>query len=287
MLRQIVQIMVGAAIFQGSCCAWLMAELAGADDDQIVVANAGADTTDRNTFEANFDQWVFPGATNAEAGRRRMEAQARLQIAEVERSCQLSAEQKSRLELAARGDFERFNEQVEALRRKFAGSNVRDRETINRLFQELRPLQKKQVLGLTGNDTLLTKALTRTLQEQQTKQFEASQVSRRRFRYEANIAIALETLERTAPMTSEQREKLRQALVALPPPRTFGQMDQLVLNYRFATLSSSPAVKQILDAHQWQALQPTLDQSRDYKQHLLEWGCLAEDLDVKPAEAKQ
>jgi len=37
-------------------------------------------------------------------------------MVEIERSCRLTGEQKSRLELAARGDFERFNEQVEALR---------------------------------------------------------------------------------------------------------------------------------------------------------------------------
>jgi len=48
------------------------------------------------------------GAANAAAGRRRMEAQAKLQLIEIERCCQLTGDQKSRLELAARGDFQRF-----------------------------------------------------------------------------------------------------------------------------------------------------------------------------------
>jgi hypothetical protein len=51
-------------------------------------------------------------------------------------------------------------------------------------------------------------------------------------------------------------------------------------------LSSTPAVKPILDARQWQALQQTLNQARSLKQHLLDTGYVAEDLDVKPATAK-
>lgn len=268
------------------CASMIAGHAATADDDQIVVLNASPEVDTGDSFDTNFDQWVFGGAQNAAAGRKRMEAQAKLQVAEIERSCRLSGEQKSRLEFAAHGDFERFNEQVEALRRKFTGINIQDGEKMNQFWQELRPVQTRQLRGLTGADTLLSKALMRTLDEQQTKEFDAAQSERRRFRYHASIALALYTLEQSAPMTAEQRQKLTEALLELPPPKTLGQMDQWVVNYRLMNLSSTPAVKQVLDARQWQALQQTLNQARSLKQHLLDTGYVAEDLDVKPAAAK-
>src|SRR6478672_11833842 len=87
------------------CCACLIGtDVFAGDDDQIVVLNAAAETNEHDNFEANFEQWVFAGSPSAAVGRKRMEAQAKLQIGEIERSCRLSSEQKSRLELAARGD---------------------------------------------------------------------------------------------------------------------------------------------------------------------------------------
>jgi hypothetical protein len=62
----------------------------------------------------------------------------------------------------------------------------------------------------------------------------------------------------------------------------FGQMDQQVVIYRLSILSSQAAVKEILEARQWQALAQPLAQAKGYKQHLMELGHLAEDLDIQP-----
>ncbi|HEY2410919.1 MAG TPA: hypothetical protein VGI40_01675 [Pirellulaceae bacterium] len=285
MLNRIFYYLSRSVLVGGACCAGLIGDAFAGDDDQIVVLNAATETNEHDNFEANFEQWVFAGSPSAAVGRKRMEAQAKLQIGEIERSCRLSSEQKSRLELAARGDFERFNEQAEALRRKFAGMNIHDNEKMNQFWQELQPLQMRQSRGVGGPDTLLTKAIARTLDEEQTKELDAGQSERRRFRYEASVAIAVHTLETTAPLTSEQREKLTQMLLALPLPKTFGQMDQWVVTYRLSILSSQPAVKEILEARQWQALAQPLAQAKGYKQHLIELGHAAEDLDIKAAPA--
>jgi hypothetical protein len=279
-----------------SCACPLGVLIAACDDDQIVVLSATPDTNEHDNLEANFDRWVFAGAQSAAAGRKRMEAQAKLKISEIERSCRLSSEQKSQLELAARGDFERFNERAEFLRRKYAGTNVQDNEKMNQFWQEFRPLQTRQSRGVAGPDTLLAKALARTLDAEQTKEFDANQGERRRFRYQASIALALHMLELSAPMSSEQRDKLTQLLLALPPPRIFGQMDQWVVSYRLSMLSSQAAVKDMLEPRQWQALAQPLAQAKGYKSHLLDLGYLVEDLDLaspatdlffaKPAEVK-
>jgi len=269
-----------------SCAHLIGGAVVSADDDQIVVLNVAPETNDFDQFERNFDHWVFGAAQNAGAGRKRMEAQAKLQLAEIEKSCRLSHEQKTRLELAARGDFERFNEQAEALRRKFTGINIRDNEKMNQFWQEVQPLQVRQRRGVAGPDTLLSKALARTLDEEQTKEFDAGQSERRRFRYEASIALALHTLESSAPLSSEQRDKLTQALLALPPPKMIGQISPLAVSYRLSSLSTQAGVKEILETRQWQALAQPLAQAKANKQHLLDLGYLAEDLDVKLPLAK-
>ena len=103
---------------------------------------------------------------------------------------------------------------------------------------------------------------------------------------EASTALALHTLEQSAPLSGEQRAKLREVLLALPPPKKFGQMDQWVVLYRLSILSSQASVKAILEARQWQLLAQPLAQAKGYKQHLMDLGHTAEDLDVKPTLMK-
>src|SRR5206468_1361603 len=119
-----------------------------ADDDEIVAVVA-AINPDVQEINVNFDNWVFPGAQNAQAGRQRLLTQVDLQLAEVKRVCHLSQEQEDKLRLAARGDVGRFLDEVEKLRRKFTTAK-RDREAINEMWQEVQPLQARQARGITG-----------------------------------------------------------------------------------------------------------------------------------------
>src|SRR5262245_30641401 len=226
-----------------AACAWTcLAPMYAADDDEIVVGAAALaiNAPQVEDFNANFDQWVFPGCANAEIGRQRLETQVKLQIAEIERCCQLSCEQRERLQLAARGDLQRFLEQVDALRRKFEPIK-NDQEKMNQIWQELQPIQARQARGLTGPDALLTKILPRTISDEQSKQFGEAQIERRRFRYEASIAIALYLLEGNAALTDKQRTRITALLLELPPPRIFGTHDTYLVHHRLANLP--PAAK--------------------------------------------
>lgn len=264
------------------------AALAQGRDDQLVEGNAVPETADEsNNFDANFDQWIFPGAANAAVGRRRLEAQSKMQLAEIERCCQLTDEQKARLELAARGDFQRFNERVEAIRRKFAGTNLNDGEKVNQLWQEIEPLQTRQARGITGPETLLAKSVRRTLDKEQAARLDAGQQERRKFHYEAAIGIALHTLDQTSAITQEQREKLTKLLLEMPPPRVHGQFDQWLVFYRLANLPAPSKAQALFDARHWQTLQQPLQQAKAMKPQLLNAGYLPEDLEAKPAEVRR
>jgi hypothetical protein len=256
-----------------------------ADDDLIVVASAENNPMEFNNWEENFDQWVFPGCANAEAGRQRLETQVKMQTAEIERSCQLTDDQRQRIQLAARGDLQRFLDQVEALRRKFE-ANKQDQTAIGQMWQEVQPLQAKQSRGLTGPDSLLIRILPKTLTAEQSQQFDAAQIGRRRFRYEASIAHALYMLEGSVALTDAQRQTLTRLLLELPPPRVFGAQDHFLIHYRLASLPAAAKLQEHFDARQWQALQQQFAQARGMRLHLIQQGIPEEDLDVAKVEVR-
>jgi hypothetical protein len=260
---------------------------ARADDDEIGVVSTTPDIVDVNDVDANFDQWLFPGAANAAAGRLRLQTQIKMQLAEIERSCQLTGEQKDRLGLAARGDLSRFLEQVDALRRKF-DTIKHDQQKMGQIWQEIQPLQARQARGLSGPDSLISKTVARTLSAEQSKQFDDAQLDRRRFRYHASIGVTLNAMEGTVALTDSQRQALVKILQELPPPRAFGQYDQYFIHYRLASIPADK-LQPLFDTRQWQALQPVLNQGRAMRQNLIDQGyLLREDLDTTaPVEIKR
>jgi hypothetical protein len=255
-----------------------------ADDDEIVALPAAANAAQRNEGEINFDQQIFPGLTNAADGKRRLETQVKFQLTEIDRACQLTEAQRERLTLAARGDLQRFLEQVEVVRRKFDAVK-HDQDKLGQVWQELQPLQIRQARGFTGPDTVLAKVLGKTLNEEQAKQVEAAQAERRRFRYEAGIGISLNSMEAWVALTKNQRQALTKLLLELPPPRVFGQYDHMLVNYRLASLPQTK-VQPIFDNRQWQALQQYLAQARAMREHLIEQGYISRDENVTAPEAR-
>jgi hypothetical protein len=254
-----------------------------ADDDEIVLATEAApDAVHVQDMRVNIDHWLFPGAQNAEAGRQRTLARVKLLLAEIDRVCRLSEEQKQKLELAARGDTQRFFDQVEMLRAKFEPA-ANDQDVINRMWQEVQPLQAKQQIGLTGPESLLVRTLPRTLDDQQQRAYQAVENERLQFRYKAAIAVALHNLEETIALRHEQREALTRLLSDLAPPRTVGRYDYYLILHRLGNIPQAK-LQTLVDQRQWQPLQQALDQARRMRATLVAQGYLAEDLDAKAPE---
>ena len=250
--------------------------LAAPDDEEVTVEAAAAAQHNQLMFaEQNFDQWVFQGVNNAAAGRQRLETQANLRLAEIQRLCQLSVAQKQKLELAARGDLQRFTEQVEQVRRKF--NAVRhDQNAFGNLWQEIQPLQRKQADGLMGPESLLMKVLPRTLDPEQAAAYAVVLEERRKFRYRASIANSLITLEAAVALRRAEREALTKLLEQTKPPLTFGQYDHQLVMYRLANLPEA-SIRPLFDDRQWQALRQQLNQYRGMQSFLIEQGMLTRE----------
>jgi len=202
--------------------------------------------------EETFDQWVFGGKSTSQVTKR-LDSLLLLQVASVERACELSEAQKNKLQLAARGDVKRFLGSVEEMRRKFCEVR-RDQQRFNNIWQEIQPLQLKLNAGLFDETSLFRKVLKRTLDPEQSERFEQQERERQRFRYEAKIELAVATMEAGVPLLDVQRQKLVKVLrEETEPPTKFGQYDYYVVLYKAAKIPKEK-LQPIFDEGQWRAM---------------------------------
>jgi hypothetical protein len=254
----------------------LSAAARAADDDEVVEGPVAANIPQQLHFaEANFDQWMFQPLGNARQAQQKIETQVKLQLAELDRVGKLSEAQRQKLELAARGDVQRFLEEVEVLRRKFNGLKG-DQNAANQMWQEIQPLQARHNRGLTGPGSLLVKVIPKTLTPEQARQYDVVAGERRRYRYQAGIAVALHTLEGGVALKHAQREAIRKLLLDMPPPQAFGQYDHYLVMYRLASVPQDK-LQPLLDARQWTALKRQLDQQRGMREFLIQQGLLTRE----------
>jgi len=269
-----------------------------AEDDEVVVGPITPNSQEQ--FQRfgmpNFDQMLYQNDGNPTLAEQRMRTRVELQLAELDRVCQLSEAQKKKLQLAVRGDIRRFLSEAAVLRNKFdklmKDQKANDPNAFNavwqQMWQDMQPLQLRMARGLTSAPTsLLMKVVPQTLTTEQQRQYQAVASERERFRYEASIAVSLHQLEEVVALTETQREELTKLLLALPAPRRTGQYDIYVILIR---LSAFPPEKlePLFGADQWKSFSAHLAQYRNLRKSWVEAGILDEEDFAQPAaEEKQ
>lgn len=229
-----------------------------------------------NIDESNFDQWIFQGNGNAANGKERMKTRLNLQLAEIDRLCGLTTDQKEKLLLAARVDSKRFFDDVEVMRKKFLAVR-HDQNAFNQIWQDIQPLQRRVSVGLHGETSMFYKALRRTLTGEQMGRYQKLQEERRRYRYQASIEVALTTIEHTVPLKHQQHEAIvKLILEETPTPIAFGQYDQYLIMHQLSKLGEA-RIKPLLDERQWEHIKANFEQARGMEQFLIEQGLLPKE----------
>ncbi len=253
----------------------LLASFAFAADEDDDDPPAAAAAVNGGFFiqEENFDQWIFQGSNNAAAGKARIQSSVKMKLAELQRVCDLTDAQSKKLSLAARGDMLRFFEDVEVVRKKFL--KVRnDQNAFNQIWQEINPLQQRQMAGLFGDSSFFAKTVRNTLTREQQVKYQVVLDDRRRFRYQAAAEVALHTLSSTVALHHDQHEAVFKLIIEeTQPPLTFGSYDQYFVFYSLAKLPNAK-LKSLLDDRQWKLLQPHLQQGRAMEANLMQNGMI-------------
>jgi hypothetical protein len=212
----------------------------------------------QESFELNeqtFNQWLF----SASQGVFNPDTELTLNVEAVDRICGLSEPQKEKLLLAGRGDYARFERQVDDLKTKYVGKTYGQNE-VGEIYQKIQPLGQVYQAGLLGNDSLFSKVLAQTLTLEQAAKFDRIEAERRRARYAAKVGLFVVILERSCPLTDKQRTALVDLIMAeTKPPKRFGQYDWYVIMYQAGKVPDAK-YEQIVDEAQMRALKKTLQQ---------------------------
>jgi hypothetical protein len=226
--------------------------------------------------DAQFDQWIFGNQGGSSMARVRLAASLKLKLGEVERFASLSAAQKTKLELAARGDVKRFFDEVENRRKEF--QTVRqDQAKFGAFYQTLQPVQLAFQAGLFETGSIFARTLRKTLQADQLARYDAAARERSLFRYRAKVGLAVANLDRSVGLTADQRRRLTTLILQeTRPPRKFGQLDTQLVLYQLARLDEAK-VRPIFNEAQWNLLKPQLTGARNNEATLIRQGVLPPD----------
>ncbi len=211
------------------------------------------------------DNWIFGRFGGATGARTKLDSALTLKIDELERLCGLSEGQKKKLLLAGKGDIKRFFNKVEDLKRK-AGSGQNGMN--QNIWQDLQPLQAELNTGLFGEESLYTKMVRRTLNDDQMAHFERQLRERRQARHQSTVEWFVMHVDKALGLTDAQRQQFVSVLVTeTPPPNVFGRADYTYLMLQSAKLPE-PKIKPIFDAAQWRLLSRQFNQARMMEQWL-------------------
>ncbi len=186
--------------------------------------------------EQNFNAWIF-GNTTA-MNLKSEPPQLSVMLAEIDRLCSISPEQKQKLELAAKMDLRLFLDDVEAAREQFLKFKTQQ-EMLNDFYGNvIRPLAMRRSAGFLGRGSLFSKVVQTTLTPEQLKSYEAAQLERRKFQYRSAIDAALLSLGDATGLTAKEHETLAAFLLEhSPAPLLPGRQDRQYVYYQLSQLS--------------------------------------------------
>jgi hypothetical protein len=236
------------------------------------------------TPDEHFDQVVFQNDRNAAGARKRMDALLALQVEDLDRACKLTAAQKQKLLLMGRGDIKRFFDRYETLKQRFHGVK-HDQQRLQQVWQDARPLQIAVQAGFFHDESLLHKALHRTLDAEQTARYDALLRERQAFRHRANIELTVTVLEQAMPLRDAQRRAFIEFLLKeTKPPRRSGQYEFYVSMYQLGRLPEEK-VKPLFNDAQWKVVSRMRDQYKGIEEFLKQHGLLPDErAEAEPAD---
>jgi hypothetical protein len=287
----------------------LTASMGRADDDRIedavaagIVRQEGQVIDLASNFDANlFDQanglvirggglrLLRPSPTGTAEAPEESPALARLrrqgqeQLERVDRTCGLSADQRTRLELALESDARRIAAELDATRARYAGAAVNFQQPEGqRKWQEFQQdIQRcrTQLQQAFGKDSLFIDLLGEMLDEQQQADLDKETRSRRSFRWRAMVAPVLLKMDETIGLDARQHALIERLLVAAeprlvldtPPGRRNAHAEQMLVYHQLSKVDAKP-IREQLSPRQWQAVSMMMNQGKAMKSWLDQQG---------------
>jgi hypothetical protein len=224
--------------------------------------------------------WVFNNArhSNLRQARQELDQVREMRLDLIETACELTPQQRRKLELAASGDVHRFFNEYENLRRTMPTGNV-SQEEYQKLWQRVQPLRQKFTAGLHARDSLFVRSIPYVLDESQRSRYEEFEGLRRARRFESLVKGTIAMIESEIPLTENQRERLLKRVLAEEPPRRIDSQSYYQNYLVLIKMSKIPQeeLKPIFLENEWAAFRQLLMNAARYEQMLRNEGLLDDD----------
>ena len=162
--------------------------------------------------------YVFNGVDEA-TFKKQLDDQAKLVVDRIVKITSINDVQRQKLTLAATGDLHRFYRELEAVREKTKEFDIQNQEQMQKAWQIISPVQQRVQAGILNETSLLEKLLGTVLTVEQRTAYDEYLQKRERNLCTAVLHATIADLEKSMPLTVEQRTKLLVLLEANPFPK--------------------------------------------------------------------
>ncbi|MCA9131962.1 MAG: hypothetical protein KDA45_02360 [Planctomycetales bacterium] len=185
--------------------------------------------------------------------RNRLLQQSQLRIDRLAQVADLQAEQIAKLKLAAHGDVSRFFREVATVRAQTQHLNVQVQAEMQEAWQMVAPLQQRANRGIWDSDSLLDNVLKATLTAEQSQSYQAYLDERQEAQFRAIVQMTIADMEKSLPLTVQQREELIKLVELHPLPRQVKPNFEPYVGFVMLTRLTDQETAQLFDAQQQKA----------------------------------
>jgi hypothetical protein len=246
--------------------------LAQEDPEDLADANApGRGARSRGLDEPGFLRGLLGGPSSIDRAKVILEFRLQKILEEAHREYSLTTDQKTKLELAGRGDIKHFLDRVNETRNKFLVVQS-DRNEVFMLLRESKSFQQALAAGLFHDGSLYSKTFARAITREQSARAAKLRLARELARHRAAIVDTVAKLSRSLSLTTEQRQRFESVLAwQTKPPEKSGDSGIAYVMFQAARLPRSK-LEPIFDQDQRRMLWKFLESYENIEEFLKDDG---------------
>jgi len=195
------------------------------EDDTVVDAASRQKTGQRQQLQQieldqQMNSMLFQGMGNPKLARQKFIDRLLLEVSGVDEICGLTDQQRLKCETAARLDVARMMDDVDVVRRRYAGRTIdlnspADQAEWNRFHRDVTVVQAK-LTGEGDATSLLERVIAGVLDDTQRSVWERESELRRQYQWQSVVETGLTQLDLALGLTAEQHDAIRGMLMEQP-----------------------------------------------------------------------
>ena len=195
--------------------------------------------------------YVFNGADEA-AVKKQQDDGATVLVDRIVQITGIDESQRQKLTLAATGDLQRFYRELDLVREQTKDFDIQNQEQMQKAWQIMSPVQQRVHQGIFSQASLFEKILKAVLTEDQRTSYDEYLRKRERNLCTAVLHATIADMEKSLPLTGEQRTKLLELLEANPFPKKVQNGSLYNVGWVLLERLDDTEVAKILDSQQQQ-----------------------------------